>query len=849
MTPRTDPTLLPRLASGLPIVLVAEGVMDPSPLSVPGLEAWVVSTRGGATLIHPFGTRAPEPEAAVALETPPMGAVALVASERLRVAPLSRWWAEASGLPAPPFLLAATGHAALPGLLALLAEALAEARTREAVPAGALTAAREEMEETRESMADTARFLAHRPPAAPRLVLSGEAGEAAPISGAWRHQLGTGLAGLAAIAIHLVGPASGTGLLRIRLIGAESDRVVGSWAIPATELAPGWLTLDLPTPLGPVRETAMLEVIPEGESLPALSRDARWAGPEGEHPVALRAWAGAPGSRYLVPAHWLPEEVGLTLPAPEIPLALPAESWEAARSLEGGVDPVALGDEAQRPLLRAAAGGRALVLLPHLHAPGLDRLRITFAAGTGRGASVGAWVHPVDAELTDADALDRPAPGFARTGWRDLPEEGIELTLPLSARLSGRASLVIGLRAGDKDAVVEVAGVTLSAVGPGQALPAPAVPEAAVGNPAPAQSKRGAPSGSPASSAPPSPAAPSAAPAVLRQTSEGTAPSAEPVGGAPAPVKNPGEGQSAMPAVPDLSPAAPDMPAASEPAREPNPPAGAAPAAPVQSLPTAPIRMAVPIPPIRPAPPRATPVPPAQTPASPVDAPTVSAPPRTPAAAIPPTMPRVPVAPSLPLPPMPRPLGSPVPATPAGPAASAVAPASSPAMSPAAAQRPAAPPPRAAPSNAAPGRAPARYETVRLHQHLPGESYRHIDMTVASLAQGPTRWASVRVKLASKDGEPRLEFRQAAGWPHMFRDWLGRGSDKFGPFLRITLPELRDFLDSITDERDAAMMQALLAVLPQAAEEASRQAGLSVTDTGEWAEGARMLQEKGTPAA
>ena len=146
-----------------------------------------------------------------------------------------------------------------------------------------------------------------------------------------------------------------------------------------------------------------------------------------------------------------------------------------------------------------------------------------------------------------------------------------------------------------------------------------------------------------------------------------------------------------------------------------------------------------------------------------------------------------------------------------------------------------------------PGRVPARYENVRLHQHLPGESYRHIDMTVASLASGPTRWASVRVKLQSKDGEPRLEFRQAAGWPHMFRDWLGRASDKFGPFLRVAQPELREFLDSITDERDAAMMQALLSVLPRAAEDASRQAGLSVAETAEWAESARMLQQEGAP--
>ncbi|MFC7737402.1 hypothetical protein ACFQX4_16480 [Roseomonas sp. GCM10028921] len=130
-----------------------------------------------------------------------------------------------------------------------------------------------------------------------------------------------------------------------------------------------------------------------------------------------------------------------------------------------------------------------------------------------------------------------------------------------------------------------------------------------------------------------------------------------------------------------------------------------------------------------------------------------------------------------------------------------------------------------------PGRAPARFEAVRLHQHMPGDSYRHLGMTVASLARGAMRWAAVRVKLVSKDGEPRLEFRRSTGWPQVFRDWHGRSSDKFGPFLRIALPELRDFPESITDERDAAMMQALFAVLPPAAEDACRQAGLSVADT------------------
>ncbi|WP_159349329.1 hypothetical protein [Roseomonas harenae] len=164
-----------------------------------------------------------------------------------------------------------------------------------------------------------------------------------------------------------------------------------------------------------------------------------------------------------------------------------------------------------------------------------------------------------------------------------------------------------------------------------------------------------------------------------------------------------------------------------------------------------------------------------------------------------------------------------------------------------AAKRPSASP---APAALRKPRPAARYEAVRLHQYLPGESYRHLELTVASLAAGPARWAALRLKLASKDGEPRLEFRQAPGWPHMFRDWLGRASDKFGPFLRITLPELQEFLASITDERDAAMMQALISVLPRLAEDACRQAGLSVAETGEWIATAKLLlDEAGRPVA
>nr|WP_245215415.1 DUF6212 domain-containing protein [Pararoseomonas baculiformis] len=832
---RADPAHLPRLAGGRPLVLVAEGVMDPSPLAAPALDVWIVANRGGVNLLLPLGTRAGSPEAAAELPSPPAGTLAVIASERLRVAPLLRWWAEASGLPAPPFLLAATGQAALPGLLALLAESLATSAGREAEALRAVVAARQEMEETREAMADTVRMLAHRPPAEPRLVLSGEAGDAAPVTGAARHKLGTGLAGLAALAVHIAGPATGPGLLRLRLLAAESDRVVGAWAIPAADLSPGWLTLDLPTPLGPLRETALLEIVPEGDSLPPLSREARWAGAEGEHPLAVRAWAGAPGSRYLAPAHWMPEEVGLSLPRADIPLALPEATWESARAIEGQMDQVALGDEAPRPLLRAPAGGRAILLIPYLHAAGLDRVRVAFAGGAAPGASVCLWVHPVDALPENPAQLDRMAQGSATTGWRSLPEEGLELALPLSAHLSGRASLAVGLRAGPDGVDIELAQVALSAIPMGEALPAPSA-VSGIAVPASPTATAAAMPKMPVREAVPAQPAPPTAAAV-------TAPASAV---APAPIPAAAPVPAAPPAEPVQPPKLPPAPLPIEPAPVMRPALPPAPQPAPVAPPARPISMPVSVP---------APLPPAMVPAA--GAPAAPEPLRaSPARAVPeaassaPAAPAAPqrvyIPPSLPLPPMPRPIGA-APQTPApGPGAPAQAAAPTPSTPP----RPAVPPVRATPTNVAPGRAPARFEAVRLHQHLPGESYRHLDITIASLASGPMRWASVRVKLASKDGEARLEFRQAAGWPHMFRDWLGRASDKFGPFLRITQPELREFLDSMKDERDAAMMQALFAVLPRVAEDAARQAGLSVADTAQWVESAKALQDESqrTPA-
>jgi hypothetical protein len=453
-----------------------------------------------------------------------------------------------------------------------------------------------------------------------------------------------------------------------------------------------------------------------------------------------------------------------------VPLALPSATWAAARPLAGQVDLVALGEESPRPLLRAHAGEQAVLMLPGLHGPGLDRVRIAFAEPTGSGAAVSAWLYPADHAPSDLAALEQRGGAAAETGWRVLPEDGGELTLPLAPLPNGWGCLVIGLRAGPEEAAVEVASLRLSADQHDIGITSPA---GRAITPRPAQ------------------------PAVLPVRREPVPP--EPG----APIQVAGAGSATREALPPMVPTSATAPTVS-------PPASAAP------------DLGVP------------PVTTGQTVKRVIAAQEFAAP--------------APTTPKDPTPAIPRyaPPDLAVPPPPGAPAAEASEPVQRPAAI-VAAKRPSASPAPAAPRKP---RAQARYEAVRLHQHLPGESYRHLELTVASLAAGPARWAALRLKLASKDGEPRLEFRQAPGWPHMFRDWLGRASDKFGPFLRITLPELQEFLASITDERDAAMMQALISVLPRLAEDACRQAGLSVAETGEWIATAKLLlEEAGRPVA
>jgi hypothetical protein len=120
---------------------------------------------------------------------------------------------------------------------------------------------------------------------------------------------------------------------------------------------------------------------------------------------------------------------------------------------------------------------------------------------------------------------------------------------------------------------------------------------------------------------------------------------------------------------------------------------------------------------------------------------------------------------------------------------------------------------------------------------------------MAALRTARQEWAPVRLKFAVEEGEPRLEFRLAAGWPAMFEEWLGRQSDRFGPFLRVFQSDIQEFLELVSDERDAALIAALLEILPRAVEEGCHQAGVAAAEIPGWLSAAQALRAEGTRSA
>ena len=461
MTVLIAPAELAGLYDGRPLLLAMAGV-ELAPLALPGLSAWQVTMREGSLRLHRPGAAA---EAATQpLPVPPAQVLALLTPDAATAAPLLAWWS-AAGPDLPPVIEAAGAGAALPELGRLALAALGRQAAATAVLHRALAAARMEAEESRAAMVSLIRHGGRQgAPAALTQVLelapdgdvvSAEGGRLAAVQG-----LGLPLEGMACLALHLreahAGPA---GLLRLRLYGAESGRIHGAWTVAGDALQPGWLVLDLPGPIGPVRESACLDIAAEleaGDGL-ALSLDGRVTSPERalavrggrglDRGLALRLWTAPFGQRFTAPPHWDGEWAGLDLAHPGVPMRLPAQVWEAARFPVGQVEWVALGSEAPRLLASFGAGRRLAITLPAVPVNGLDLLQAEVAVARGDAGLLEAalWLQPEGmAPALDADLM-LDAPEARWSGWRKAPLDGGPLLLPLALPPAGPRQVAVVL--------------------------------------------------------------------------------------------------------------------------------------------------------------------------------------------------------------------------------------------------------------------------------------------------------------------------------------------------------------------------------------------------------------------
>jgi len=478
---------LPELATGGPKLLLVGDVARPP---LPGISAWRVTGREGGWALHRDAAPAGH---AVVLPAAPSGVIALLAADPAAAASLRTAWGEAP----PPILDAAAGSP-----FAALAEVLGAALGARAVEAAglhaALVAARAAAEDTRRAMAALlAGTGRHPPPAPPLLAVDHLPGATPPLVPDRDGRLaiaaipGVSLQGVAAVALHLDVAACGAGsALRVRLFGAESRQLHGAWTLPGQGLAPGWCVLDLPAPIGPVRETACLEAVAavapgdrlalstatEGAPGVVAGGDATGAGAC----LALRLWTAPFGRRFVQAAHWDAASVGLELPAPGVPVGLPEAIWGTAPAGP------ALGEEPARPAATLAAGSALLWTLPAVPLAGLDRIeaRIAVPLGDATDLEAALWLQPVGAAPADDAALTLLTPVARWSGWRRgaLAAAGLTVPLVLPPTLPGWVAVVLSLRHRGGDALRvrwdELLGfretVALPAA-PGGAAPAPLV--------------------------------------------------------------------------------------------------------------------------------------------------------------------------------------------------------------------------------------------------------------------------------------------------------------------------------------------------------------------------------------
>lgn len=487
---------LQQALGGAPSLIVLEGVAGAARLGQEGLAVWHASATPGGILLH-WGVTPPEAELMpLSLAIP--GLLAIVAPDADAAGPIAAWVRKVADL-SPPVIEAAEARAALAPLSGLLLRALNDTQARLGEAHRALAATRVDYEETRIAMGSVLRTLGSRPPAALRPVLSAQPGMRVvhPAGRCLRLRQRPGLVvrEIAALALHLASAACGPeALLRVRLVAAESGRVLGSWRLPGHALEPGWVTLDLPAPAPPLRETALLEIeaeLAEQDEL-SLSLEDLTSGEETavevlegqagqrNHALALRIWSAEPGSRFMLARHWCWEDSGTTLPEAGLPYLLPEAEWARTEVLEGKAQSIGLGHEVPRPVAVLEENVTTLLAPPAFRAAGLDvvRVELRLLAGQVARARAAVWLRdPARLQGAADPALDLP--GTRASGWRNFDQDGrCTITLRRPATLEQTVQVVVGVSAPqpqpDMPCAIELRGISALRSGAGAEEAAPA---------------------------------------------------------------------------------------------------------------------------------------------------------------------------------------------------------------------------------------------------------------------------------------------------------------------------------------------------------------------------------------
>ena len=133
---------------------------------------------------------------------------------------------------------------------------------------------------------------------------------------------------------------------------------------------------------------------------------------------------------------------------------------------------------------------------------------------------------------------------------------------------------------------------------------------------------------------------------------------------------------------------------------------------------------------------------------------------------------------------------------------------------------------------------------ARLQEHFatPDGGYRHLDIWLEDVRAGDARWPQLRFKFALRGEGPVLEFRRRSDWPVMFTTWPGTDVDSWGPYLLLRESDLTGNLaEKLPVAQDRRMLNALLALLPQAVSQVMRETPATAADTTTWLGQAQRL--------